>query len=261
MKTTRQHHPAAALIPEATPEQYEKIREDIREHGQRVPIILSSNGQIIDGRTRDRACRELGITPLTRPATVAEQVDAVGLVISLNAARRHLSPDQMAAIYLMWAPNASPVQRSQKVRASRDALTSTVAPRRGKRGEGKTAAKVAKSIGVSTKTVERVQKVQKVAPEKVADVAAGKTSAVEVLRENRSEAVSERVHLPVEVMPPVPVFEDISEMINAALDWLEEHQDKHGFKPDEVSALGATFERFTRLMKGLEVTWGPAEPR
>jgi hypothetical protein len=177
----------------------------------------------------------------------------------------------MAAVYLMLAPNASPVQRSQKVRASRDALTPTVAPRRGKRGEGKAAAKVAKKIGVSTKTVERVQKVQKVAPEKVADVAAGKTSAVEVLRE---------------VAPPVPAtvkefarllgsvrtkpegaapratplvderlykFEDIREHLNAVLGWLEEYQEALGFNPDQVSALGATFERFSRLMKSLEV--------
>ncbi len=218
------------------------------------PSSSSSDGQIIDGRTRDRACRELGITPLTRPATVAEQLDAPALVISLNAARRHLSPDQVAAIYLMWAPNASPVQRSQKVRASRDALTPPVAPRRGKRGEGKAAAKVAKKIGVSTKTVERVQKVQKVAPEKVADVAAGKTSAVEVLREMAPPRPAPRAPFLLNGLDEqLYKFEDIRERLNAVFGWLEEYKEALGFNPDQVSALGATFERFSRLMKSLEV--------
>ncbi len=42
--------------------------------------------------------------------------------------------------------------------------------------------------------------------------------------------------------------------IDFAVEELEKYQDNHGFRPDEVSALGASYEGFTRLMKSLEVT-------
>ncbi len=247
MKTTRRHHPAAALIPEATTEQYEKIREDIREHGQRVPIILSSDGQIIDGRTRDRACRELGISLLTRPATIAEQTDAVALVISLNAARRHLSPDQMAAIYLMWAP-------SQNDRASREALL----PKRSKKGEGKAAKKIAKKIGVSRATVERVQRVQRKAPERLDDVAKGEISANKVLKAVKPAPVTlsdkavrliEAKRLARDVGRGRDVFEMQRASIEAALGALEHQQEYGGFRPEEVVILGSIYERFSALMR------------
>lgn len=259
MKTTRRHHPAAASIPEATREQYEKIREDIREHGQRVPIILSSDGQIIDGRTRDRACRELGISLLTRPATIAEQTDAVALVISLNAARRHLSPDQMAAIY--WS--------AAEDRASRDALFPATKGKRGKRGAGKTSKGIARKIGVSQATVERVEKVQREAPEKLADVAKGTVSAVKVLKSVKPVKSPVLARVPPVTRAPdatpstgiiehaervVPSFELQCDQIEAALGWLEVRQERGRFRQEEVVLLGSIYARFGALMKREEVT-------
>lgn len=52
----------SAASPDMSDEAYRELVEDIRKHGQLVPIWIS-NGEVIDGRKRLRACGELGIDP------------------------------------------------------------------------------------------------------------------------------------------------------------------------------------------------------
>ena len=53
-------HPLAELSPPLSPKDYVALVEDIRRHGIKVPILMHE-GQILDGRSRYKACRELGI--------------------------------------------------------------------------------------------------------------------------------------------------------------------------------------------------------
>jgi hypothetical protein len=53
-------HPACLLLPEMAQDEYRKLVDDIREHGQRHPIIVDADGLILDGRHRWRALEELG---------------------------------------------------------------------------------------------------------------------------------------------------------------------------------------------------------
>jgi site-specific DNA-methyltransferase (adenine-specific) len=88
-------HPFADLIPSMTEEEYQGLKADIAEHGQREAIVLYE-GKILDGRHRYRACCELGLVPKYRQWE--ESGSAVDLVVSVNMHRRHLTPGQRAAI-------------------------------------------------------------------------------------------------------------------------------------------------------------------
>lgn len=91
-------HPFCKLIPEMQPEDYVELREDIRAHGLNKPIILWQNRWIVDGRHRDRACTETGVTKRYVACTAATESDLLDYIISENVKRRHLTPSQRAAI-------------------------------------------------------------------------------------------------------------------------------------------------------------------
>lgn len=88
-------HPAANLFPAMNDAEFEEFKEDIRQNGQQVPILVQ-NGQLIDGRHRYRACCELGIEPKMEEVPVEQSIER--LVISLNQHRRHLIESQRAMI-------------------------------------------------------------------------------------------------------------------------------------------------------------------
>ena len=89
------NHPAADVWPMMDAKRYDELLEDIRDHGQRVPITICE-GMILDGRNRHRACVDLGITPVTREF----EGDPWALSWSLNGARRDLEDVRRALIKL-----------------------------------------------------------------------------------------------------------------------------------------------------------------
>lgn len=112
-------HEATNLLPMMTDDEYAALMADIREHGQREPIVLWQ-GKILDGRNRWRACSELSLVPKTR------QWDGSGsptaYVLSLNLSRRHLSTSQRAAVAVEALPlfeeEAKERQRAAVARAN-----------------------------------------------------------------------------------------------------------------------------------------------
>lgn len=93
-------HPAADLFPEPSGDEYEALRADIAAHGQHEPIVIW-RGQLLDGRTRLRACEELHIEPSIR---TWEGDSPAEYAVSLNLHRRHLSASQRAAIAVDLLP-------------------------------------------------------------------------------------------------------------------------------------------------------------
>lgn len=73
-----------------TDDEYEALRESIREHGQLVEILADVDGNIFDGRARARACRELEIEPRIRYVDI-DAAAAKSWSVVLNLARRQLS--------------------------------------------------------------------------------------------------------------------------------------------------------------------------
>ena len=50
----------ASLVSELSPEEYESLKQSIKENGLHVPIIVNQNGIILDGHHRYKVCQELG---------------------------------------------------------------------------------------------------------------------------------------------------------------------------------------------------------
>lgn len=87
-------HPLCTLFPRITGDEFEALKNDIKENGLREPIIIH-DGMILDGGNRYRACIEIGIEPGTMKFGGG---NPVSYVISANLHRRHLTPGQQAAI-------------------------------------------------------------------------------------------------------------------------------------------------------------------
>ncbi len=94
MKTELSLHPLCTLFPRLTGQEFESLKNDIRENGLREPIIIH-DGMILDGGNRYRACIEIGIEPGVMKFGGG---NLVSYVISANLHRRHLTPGQQAAI-------------------------------------------------------------------------------------------------------------------------------------------------------------------
>ena len=94
-KTDYPVNPVSELFPVMEPEAYEALKADIASHGQSEPIILWKK-QLIDGRHRLRACKELGVKPIV--VGISDSDDPLAYVISHNLYRRHLSTSERAMI-------------------------------------------------------------------------------------------------------------------------------------------------------------------
>lgn len=88
-------HPVAEIFPLMTGQAFEDLKVDIQEHGLREPIWIHA-GQIIDGRNRYLACREMGVPIRARELPGGD--DLVSFVVSLNLHRRHLNESQRGMV-------------------------------------------------------------------------------------------------------------------------------------------------------------------
>lgn len=88
-------HELADLNPETPAEQFAELKADIADNGPRVAVVLYE-GQILDGRTRHRACVELGTEP-EFAEFIGTADEARAFVLSMET-RRHLSRDERAKL-------------------------------------------------------------------------------------------------------------------------------------------------------------------
>jgi len=174
-----QIHPAAMLFPEMEGDQWVKFVADIRDNGQREPIVVH-NGQVIDGRNRLRACRWLKIDPKVRQYHGREE-DIIPYVMSLNLNRRHLTESQRAMI-------------AAKVATMKQGARTDLAGI-----QAKSQPEAAKLLNVSRDSVQKAAAVTKLGqPEVVAAVSTGKISLNEASKivQLKPEKQKEIVELP-----------------------------------------------------------------
>ena len=95
-------HPVANIFPLMTGAEYDALVSDIAEHGQREAIWLHTDGRIIDGRNRYRACCDIGLVPECK--TWDGSGSLIAFVVSLNLHRRHLTSSQRAVVALDILP-------------------------------------------------------------------------------------------------------------------------------------------------------------
>ena len=110
-------HPFADKFPLIEGEEFEELVADIKEHGLREPILLSSDGQVlIDGRNRYRACEAADSTPrLKRLEGHYTEAMILDLIISANVERRHLDAGQRALLALDYEAAHAEVIKAAEV--------------------------------------------------------------------------------------------------------------------------------------------------
>ena len=82
------HDVVCDIFPAMPPASYEQLKESIRQNGLYEPIA-TQNGRIIDGRSRERACIELGIKP--QYIELPTDKSALSFCVAKNLHRRHLT--------------------------------------------------------------------------------------------------------------------------------------------------------------------------
>ena len=141
--------------PLMTAEEINRLREDIREHGVKVPILVNKKKDtILDGRTRWMLASEVGKTDTVRMDVFdGKDEDIKSEIFSRNILRRHLTDDQRVALVMkhfgkQWRAEAKEEQRKAgQAKAGKERGEKTGAF---KKGEGVSVAqKAAEKAGVS----------------------------------------------------------------------------------------------------------------
>src|SRR5215472_17490072 len=84
----------ASLVPQISEEEYQTIIQSIKDNRQWVPIITNPQLIILDGHTRFRACKELGLVPRIMIRKFEDPLLEKQFIIQINRDRRHLTPYQ-----------------------------------------------------------------------------------------------------------------------------------------------------------------------
>lgn len=102
--------PLVPLLPTISPDLRLRLKEDISRRGILVPVLISQDGECLDGRLRLEIADELGFSPSAIPKIVigrlssAERAD---LRLVLNLYRRQLSQSQIREL-IAWELRRQP---------------------------------------------------------------------------------------------------------------------------------------------------------
>jgi len=223
-------HPFAHKFPLIEGDEFEELVHDIKEHGLREPVLLSSNGQVlIDGRNRYRACEAAGSTPrFKRLESHYTEPQILALILSLNVERRHLNAGQRNFLALDYeaaiaeaikdaetarkinAPSnqhtangsATPADLPESFPAAKDrrverpAADPAIQP---SRRERESRERAAKAVGASGRGVQQAKAVQRDTPDLAEKVRRGEIALDRADRERR-----ERIRLQPKPEPVQP---------------------------------------------------------
>ncbi len=167
VKGLEPHPLSAEIFGHLPPEQFEDLVRDIEDRGLRYPLELDVHHRVICGSQRLRAVKQLDWDKVE--ASVCDKlVDEEAIrewLIKDNILRRQLTPGQMyrAGQELERIESVRAEQRSlanlQHNPAKDEICTSSVGPNDHVEEAGKTRDKVARELGTSGKTYERVKKI------------------------------------------------------------------------------------------------------
>jgi len=188
-------HPIANIFPAMSDSEFQALRDDIEQYGQREPIWLYE-GKVIDGRHRLRACEELGRAPRTE---VYDGFDATAFVVSLNLHRRHLSASQLAFVALEI--ERVEAELAKKRQGTRMDLVTQIAQGSAQnesqrarhaasvlQDKGKAREKAATAVGVAASYVSDAKRIAREAPALAEKIKAGETTITQAKRELKEQA-------------------------------------------------------------------------
>jgi len=209
-------HEVCTLFPEMSDGEYAALVEDIQAHGQREPITILE-GKIVDGRSRYRACKELGIEPRFQEWDGKDSL--VDYVVSMNLKRRHLSLDQRAA----FAADRLLPKYEEEAKKRQGARLDIVEKIPQGSGWGKARDHVAQVVGVNPRYISDFKQIQQEALDLADGVRRGEKRIVEAKRE-----LKRRKEAPIET-PPLPEGKYRTIVIDPPWDYSEEDGDGNLF--------------------------------
>ena len=90
-------HPASAVWPDLTDDEFTTLRDNIRDQGQDHPILITEDNCVIDGWHRLRACADLDL-PVDRIVCQFSEEEIASKVIGAHAGRRHMTKIDLARL-------------------------------------------------------------------------------------------------------------------------------------------------------------------
>lgn len=197
-------HPAANLFPMMSDEDIDALAKSIREHGLQQPIIITEDGQLLDGRNRVAACSRAGVPPRHE---VYRGNDPVAYVMALNIHRRHLTTGQKAMLALELVPMYES-EAAARQRASLKQFASAVVADLPPRADiaVKSRDKAGAAVEVSGRAVQQAKRVAEVAPDLAEGVRTGTLAldrAERIVRDREAaarraaEAVAQQQHIQI----------------------------------------------------------------
>jgi len=151
----------ATLVPTLTDDEYNSLKESIKENGLYLPIITTATGVILDGHHRFKICQELQITPKNAIRIFDNKLLEKKFVIESNLKRRQLNDFQKSELGIPLVE----IEHELALKRQSDAGDST--PLESNDPKGKSTEIVAQKIGVSEKTFARAKKIIENAPEEI----------------------------------------------------------------------------------------------
>ena len=170
-------HPKAMVMPDLPEPKYQALKAGIADHGLQYPIkVLKGTRFLLDGRSRQRACRELGIAVKVDEIDIPD--DDVAVYTGAEAAKR----DGLTATQrVMFAMDLLP--EFERRAAERQHLGATV-----HQGEkGKAAELAASLVGVSARYVQLGIQLRNEHPELFERVQRGEVDLVTAKRETKGK--------------------------------------------------------------------------
>lgn len=170
-------HPAAAIFPRMSEAEFAALREDIREHGVRQPVLVY-RGEVLDGRHRLEACRELDIEC---PAVEWDgSGSVVDVLVSLNLKRRHLSPSQAAIAAARALPFYEAEAKQRQLSQLKQGTARPVPAEIPEREKGDARDHAARAFGTSPRYVSDAKRLLDEAPEQAQAVERGEVTLSKV---------------------------------------------------------------------------------
>jgi len=193
----------ADRLPDPGPEAFEGLVADVQARGILVDLLVTSGGLLLDGHRRLAAARKLGFeqVPVKRlELNGAPEGWEEAAALCVNLCRRQLSEAQRAVLgsSLLRLERAKAKERQlagqEKGRAHRRhrglaVETTTPQPAPAKVADRATE-RVAQTVGVSRKTLERVEVLKRQAPEVLQQVLDGALSVGSAYRSVRTQAAA-----------------------------------------------------------------------
>lgn len=179
-----------------TADEYAALKLDIERNGLQQPIWIHEN-KIVDGRSRYRACVELGVEPRLREWSGSGSL--LNFVVSANLHRRHLNASQKAMVAVQIEKQLSIMAKENMRAAGGDRRSGIVGTPFQKVEKAIHAAKQsALMVGANTTYVVNAKKVVEQAPDLVPAVVSGSINVQDArqlskLSQDRRTAVVEKI--------------------------------------------------------------------